>query len=169
MNVLTYLCCHVGGGRHRGLVVVTMRGSGRVCRDGVRFFARVVRRVEAPLALVLTPLRGIVESAKDVKRTVPRLLIVRHGKGQLLDLIGRLVSFHGMRSKKVGIALISISVGTVLTTIYRHFSLSTRLGGIGVMLAVPSTTYCTGMSPRTFAGVIDGLLAGTLGFAISRV
>lgn len=86
------------------------RGVRHSCGVGVRLFAGFSRRLHAPLALVGKPTRSVLCS-----RTLPQGFIcsigrVLGGSGELLLLIGRLVSFEGVRRKTVRLGLSGIGV-----------------------------------------------------------
>lgn len=95
--------------RHSRLVRLSRR-LRRTARTGLIFFAGVSRSFHAPLALITSPIRRLLTSEALAKSRRQVLLLVRHGMGVLLHLIGRVLSFHGCRGKGVRCAPIPMGV-----------------------------------------------------------
>lgn len=158
------------GGRATRVGGLGTGGRGRMRRTGVGFFAVVTRRVHAPMSLVVKPLRGVVGSPISLPSAMHSSLgVVSHGDRHLLFLMGRLLSFQGIRRRKVGVGFTSRGVRRLLGTIYRHFRPFVTRRKTQLAMGCPRTSFATVMSDRTMAGLIDGLLAGTDGCAGSRI
>lgn len=142
-------------------------GERRLDRVGFHFFAGIDRRLHAPLALVVSPVRDVV--GRVASRGLRNgLRLVCHGTRHLLGLIGRLLSFHGGRVTKLRLALSRKSVITCIHDVYTSFLVLSRGGRI--RLAFFSTVRSLGVSFSRSGvnGIIVGLLSGTFGFAPSK-
>lgn len=149
-------------GRRRTVSGFRQRGRQRLCATGVSFFAGITRRVHAPLALVGDPLRGMLTSHSISSSVESSLRAVRLGAGQLLSLIGRLLSFQGARARNFRLGFIRYSISRLLRGACGHFGPLTHREKLTLDVRAPRD-LCTSISERKLAGVVDGLLAGTVG------
>ncbi len=123
----------------------------------------MARRVEAPLALVGTPLSGVVTGGETGPRVARSLSVVEHGTSELLALIGRLLSFRGVRGSGLSLSLRGRGVGALIGSILSQFDLSFQRRNGRFACGTNRRSVVTVISERTFAGVIDGVFGGTLG------
>lgn len=98
----------------------------RVSSVGLHFFAGVSRRLHAPLALVTNPIRRILGGSGLPRSIHRRLIIMREGAGHVLHLIGRVLSFHGVRGGGVGVRIRHISIISFIHGIVSGFRTMTR-------------------------------------------
>lgn len=146
-----------------------MTGRGRACRTGVGFFAGVTRRVGAPLSLVAKPLRVVVTAGSNGVRARGCLSIVGQGASHLLVLVGRLLSFEGVRGSVFVLGVDRRGVARVMRRICGRCGRDSCRRRVGVSFRTRGRPVVRSMSPRTLCGVIDGLISGTMGFAGARV
>ncbi len=127
------------------------------------FFARVTRRVHAPLALVGKPLRVVRRVGVRSTGLTGGLGIVTGGAGQLLGLTSRLLSFRGVKTGGVTLGLRAIGISRLLRRAIGHFRPACALRRGRLRVRRVRLGMVTGVSGRTVAGVLDGLLGGKLG------
>ncbi len=152
-----------GVGARRSLV--GERGRRRLSRLGFHFFAGVDRRFHAPLTLVVAPLRVLVHEARS-SSLGGRLRGVLGGTGRLLQLIGRLLSFHHLRRGKRRLGLSRIRVGPFVRRGMGLFDRLTRGGGVALRYRYYfAPRSCIYLSEKGAVHVVGGLLSGTVGFA----
>lgn len=140
-----------------------IRGRGRLCRSGIDFFARVTRRIHAPLALVGNPLRTVRRVSVGSRGLGGGLGMVKRGAGELLSLANRLLSFRGVKTDGFRLGFRAISMATLLGRAVAHFRPAVLRGRGRLLRRVPRREVVTTVSGRTVAGMLDGLLGGTLG------
>lgn len=119
-----------------GLSLFVVGIGGSICvrrglsRLGVGFFAGVSRRLHAPLALVRKPVRRL-ERGRGLSRGKVRCIsLVRGGAGRVLRLIGRVLSFHGVRGNGVHLRISLFGLGRVMSSFRGRFEIVTRRGRI---------------------------------------
>lgn len=109
-------------------------------RVGMHSFVSVSRRLHAPLALVSNPMSRILSRRPLASQAQRRLRLIRGGVGHVLLLVGRMLSFEGVRGGGVNLAVRCQSVVVVLRGVVSGFQLLTARGGVGFSLraALPS-------------------------------
>lgn len=117
----------------RRVFTTAMRHSGRG-RVQVRhrgFFAGTTRRLHAPLALVLSPLRRLLKAIHPSSAICAGLTTVCHGKASLRALISRLLCIRGVRTNVVGLQVSGISVIMLTGRVASPFRRLTRARKVG--------------------------------------
>lgn len=112
----------------------------RISSVGLHFFAGVSRRLHAPLALVTNPIRCILGGGALPSSMHRRLRMMRHGASHVLHLIGRVLSFHGVRGGGVGLHVRRVSVIPFMRRVVSGFRSLTRRRRVSFMFRdrVPS-------------------------------
>lgn len=131
----------------------------------MHFCAGVARRLHAPLALVLKPLRSVRGDGSLSKGSSRGVSIVRRDTVQLLGLVGRVLRFEGARARGGGLYMDHSG----LTTLMRRVKLGCgRLGQgprVSFYLRVRRRSVSLFFSGRMMAVVLSGLVSGTVGCA----
>lgn len=162
--------CHFGGSRcvlRASLRVRQGRGRTvrRLGRTGLRFFSGVSRRFEAPLALVVSRVRLLLRDDSLSPSMCGGLLGMCGGACRVQGLVDRLLSFHGLRRKRVGLGICRRSVIPFLGRVCLSFCRCTSDHSVACGFATPrrGILYC--FSPGRVRGIFCGLLSGTFGCA----
>lgn len=114
----------------------------RISSVGLHFFAGVSRRLHAPLALVTKPMRCMLGGSGLPRSTHRRLIIIRHGAGHVLRLIGRVLSFQGVRGGGVGVRMRHIGMMTFIHGIVSGFRSLTRRRGVSFLFRARGSRLC---------------------------
>lgn len=117
---------------------VRHRRRGRVQRRERGFFAYITRRLQAPLALMLSPLRRLLRQGAGTSPSCGTLSLVCRGNGSLRHLMSSLLDIRGVRTKVVGLYLSRIGIITLLGRATGAFQRVTISQGVSFILSLPS-------------------------------
>lgn len=153
----------------RGGVIRGTGSRGRRRRHvggvGVDFFTGVSRRFQAPLAVVSKPIRRLYRDRDVGGRSGLLLGVVGQDISEVLELIGRLLSFGGLRGSalhlRIGRASVVARVGHVVSL----FVIGARRGNVALGYRKLRNSCLVLLSSSGLRGVVGGLVSGTVGFA----
>lgn len=147
-----------------------LRGTGRCTRSLLRdqrgLVLAVDRSVHTPLSSVVNCVRLLLHHHPSRERHCC-LRGVAKSTGRVLSLIGNLLSFRQLRSKRVRVRGIPFDMHALFGRVCKDFHPVTRTGKLTFILGVGrrKVSHVCSNSPVHLHRVIDGLLSGTIGFA----
>lgn len=127
----------------------------------------VAGNLQAPLALLCTPLRCFIGRCKRVpgRRTRSLLGVVGEGIGGVSSRVGDFVRLDGYRSRGSMLGLGGVSVTLLVSAIFRSLEDETRVGGLSCRVGVDTGRIEIFISPTGVRIVVFGLLGGSVGVA----
>lgn len=140
-------------------------GGRRLGRRHLHFCAGVARRLHAPLALVLNPLRSLLDSTALSPGRTGGVDVVRSDTAHLLGLVGHVLRFHGARARGHGLSMTGKSLKRLMRRIKLHCGRLGPGGGMGCRVRVRARSARVFCSTSVVAVVLSGLVDGTTGCA----
>lgn len=169
IGMLAYLYYRMNKKQQERLMMLAVEKDKEIYQSKIEFFTHMIHEIRTPLTLILAPLENVMRSTGSVREAMPQLLVIERNGKRLLNLVNQLMDFRKVESGGMSVTLVNVDIKPILSGIFQHFSLSTELKNIKLVLNMPDAACYAKVDPEAFTKIVSNLLTNALKFTVSHI